>query len=221
VRSVKDLLSNVPLYLGLQRLVGADLLRYRCIEELSITPGDVVIDIGCGPAYYFDRLPQPITYHGFDTDEGYVAWATKRWGSRGTFHQGIFDDAAAASLPKPNAVMLLGLLHHLSDQESRALLALSSRILAPGGRVVSVDTCFEPNQGRLSRWMSENDRGEYVREPQGFADLANVEFGDVTGEVVSAQRRIPGAYWLMRMRSPRLKEPETPAPSAVPTSPAE
>lgn len=218
MKSIKDLLSNVRLYVGLQRLVGADLLRYRCIEELAIAPGDVVIDVGCGPAYYFNRLPQPITYHGYDTDPGYVAWATKRWGAHGTFHDGIFDDAAAASLPRPNAVMLLGLLHHLSDDESGALLALAARILAPGGRVVSVDTCFEPTQGRLSRWMSENDRGEYVRDPQGFTDLANDQFSEVTGQVVSAQGRIPGAYWLMRMSSPKPNDPESPGSSTLPAT---
>ena len=199
---MRDLLSNVPLYVGLQRLGGADLLRYQCIEALAIAPGEVVIDVGCGPAYYFDRFPQPITYYGFDTDPGYIAWATKRWGTRGSFREGLFDDVVAQSVPRPDAVMLLGLLHHLSDEESRALLALSARILKPGGRVVSIDTCFHPAQGRLSRWMSENDRGAYVREPKGFTDLAHARFGQVTGHVVSAQRRIPGAYWLMRMSAP-------------------
>ena len=145
--SVKSLLAHVPAYLALQRGIGADRLRYRCLDESGIRPGDTVVDVGCGPAYYFDRLPQPITYVGFDTDATYIEWARRRFGGRATFHCGIFNDAQAGKLPPVNVVLLLGLLHHLSDEESAALLRTSAGLLAPGGRVVSVDTCFDPSQG--------------------------------------------------------------------------
>ena len=94
-------------------------------------------------------------------------------------------------------MLLLGLLHHLSDEESSDLLELCASILAPGGRVVSVDTAFVPSQGRLSRWMSENDRGEYVRYPEQFEALAHPYFDSTHSEIVSGTGRIPGAYVLM------------------------
>jgi hypothetical protein len=68
--------------------------------------------------------------------------------------------------------------------------------------VISLDTCFEPTQGSISRWMSANDRGEYVREPAGFVALARTAFDDVDGEVLAQATRIPSSYWLMRMRAP-------------------
>lgn len=200
--SARGLLSHVPLYVGLQKAVGADRLRYRCIDEIAIQPGEVVLDVGCGPAYYFDRLPQPITYHGFDTDAGYIAWAQKRWGPAATFHCGVFDQASAESLPSFDAVLLLGLLHHLSDEQVTDLLTLTASVLQPNGRVVSVDTCFEPTQGRISRWMSENDRGEHVRAPEAFEALAQAHFGEVKGSVVNDLTRIPGSHWLMHLRGP-------------------
>lgn len=203
MKSPKDLLSNVSAYVGLQKAVGADKLRHRCIDAADIQPHDVVIDVGCGPAYYFERLWQPITYHGFDTDQGYIDWARAKWGDRATFHCGVFDEEAAADLPTPNVVFLLGLLHHLSDEQSRDLLRLTADILAPGGRVISVDTAFVTNQGRISRWMSENDRGEFVRRPEQFTELAEREFGTVQGRVLSLERLIPGSHWMMRMSDPR------------------
>ncbi len=202
--SMKDLLSQVPLYVGLQKAVGADRLRYRCLEAARIQPGDVVIDVGCGPAYYFERLPQPLTYHGFDTDETYIEWARGKWGDRASFHVGSFDREAAAALPAPDAILLLGLLHHLSDEDSADLLELCAQILAPGGRVVSVDTAFVPQQGRLSRWMSENDRGEFVRYPEQFEALAAPWFASTTSEIVSGTGRIPGAYLLMTLAESRV-----------------
>jgi SAM-dependent methyltransferase len=201
--SMKDLLSSVPVYVRLQKVVGADSLRYRCLDAAKLQSGDVVIDVGCGPAYYFERLPQPLVYHGFDTDQKYIEWARKKWGDRGTFHVGVFDREAAQALPAPDAVLLLGLLHHLSDQDSSNLLELCASILSRGGRVVSVDTAFVPGQGRMSRWMSDNDRGEFVRDPDGFKALATPYFGLSTTEIVAGTRRIPGAYVLMTLAEPR------------------
>lgn len=200
---LKDLLSYVPAYLALQRVIGADRLRYRCIEELGLRQGDTVLDIGCGPAYYFERLPQPLTYFGFDTEPRYIEWARSKWGDRATFHLGTFDEGHAVELPPINAILLLGLLHHLSDSDSDALLALCGQVLAPGGKVIALDTCFEPSQGRISRWMSENDRGEYVREPEGFVELASARFRAVKGTIVSDVTRVPGSYWMMTMSGPR------------------
>jgi SAM-dependent methyltransferase len=202
--SMRDLLSHVPLYVGLQKAVGADKLRYRCLDAAKLQPGEVVIDVGCGPAYYFERLPQPLTYHGFDTDQKYIEWAREKWGDRGTFHVGVLDREAAQALPAPAALLLLGLLHHLSDEDSSNLLELCAGILSPGGRVVSVDTAFVPGQGRLSRWMSENDRGEFVRDPKGFEALAAPYFGSTITQIVSGTGRIPGAYVLMTLAESRL-----------------
>lgn len=201
--ALSGLLSHVQLYIGLQRVVGADRLRHRCIAELDLQPGEAVLDVGCGPAYYFDRLPQPITYHGFDTDAGYLEWARERWGEGPVFHDGSFDAAGAQGLPAFDAVLLLGLLHHLSDDQARSVLGLVAGGLAPGGRVVSVDTCFEPTQGRLSRWMAANDRGEHVREPEAFSALGQEAFADVRGEVVKDGTRVPGSYWLMHLTGAR------------------
>ena len=198
---LKGLLKHVPAYVFLQRAVGADRLRYRCIDEVEA--GDTVLDVGCGPAYYFPRLPQPLDYHGFDTDAAYIGWATKRFGGdNATFHCGIFDESTAAALPPVDKVLLLGLLHHLSDEQCTDLLDLAARVLRPGGRVISVDTCFEPTQGRISRWMSDNDRGEYVRDPGVFDKLARQSFSDIDGWVVNDATHIPSSHWMMRMSTP-------------------
>lgn len=198
----KELLSQVPLYLALQRVVGADRLRYRCLDELGLSDGDVVLDVGCGPAYYLERMPA-VQYFGFDTSEPYIRWAREQFGERAEFVVGVFSEKDLADLPPVDAIMLLGLLHHLDDQQARDLLSLCARALAEDGQVISVDTCFAPGQGRISRWMAENDRGEHVRRPEQFAEFALEFFAQVDGDVLNDLTRIPGTYWLMRMRQPR------------------
>jgi SAM-dependent methyltransferase len=199
---VKRLLGHHSIYVALQRGVGADRLRYRCLDELNLSDGDTVIDVGCGPAYYFRRLPD-VRYYGFDTSPHYIAHARKRWGGeRAEFRCEIFGEEHLRQLPPADAVLLLGLLHHLTDDQSRHLLRVAAQALAPGGRVIAVDPCFEPNQGRISRWMSENDRGEHVRTPAAFVALADGVFEDIDGEVVDDATRIPSSHWMMRMRKP-------------------
>lgn len=198
---LKSVLGNVSAYIALQKAVGADRLRYRCLDELNLTGGETVLDVGCGPAYYLHRLP-PVRYIGFDTSARYIDWARRRWAGRAEFRCEVLGEQHLDELPPADAILLLGLLHHLSDAEATQLLDVAAKALAPGGRVIAVDTCFEPSQGVISRWMSRNDRGEYVREPEAFAALARQSFGTVDGEVLGDVTRVPSSHWMMRMRDP-------------------
>jgi SAM-dependent methyltransferase len=193
----------------MKRGIGADRLSSRCLEESGIRAGDTVVDVGCGPAYYFDDLPQPITYFGFDTDSRYIEWARKRFGDRASFHCGVFDEAQAQALPPVDVVLLLGLLHHLSDDDCRAVLDLCATLLTPGGRVVSVDTCFDTSQGRVSRWISDNDRGEHVRPSNEFVALAESSFANVEHTLLTTTMRLPGAFCMMTMSGSRRSSDET------------
>lgn len=203
---LKSVLGNVTAYIALQKVVGADRLRYRCLDELGLTGGETVLDVGCGPAYYLGRLPQ-VRYFGFDTSIRYIEWARRRWAGRGEFRAEVLREEHLAELPPADAILLLGLLHHLSDEESAQLLDVAAKALAPNGRVIAVDTCFEPSQGWISRWMSRNDRGEYVREPEAFVALARPWFGQVDGEILNDVTRIPSSFWMMRMSEPLVARP--------------
>jgi SAM-dependent methyltransferase len=194
-------LGNVSLYIAVQKGIGADRIRYRCLDEAELKPGDRVLDLGCGPAYYLDRVPK-VDYVGFDTSEAYVAYARRRYGERGDFRCEIFTAEHLGELGQFDAVLLLGLLHHLDDAQCATLLDLSARALAPGGRVVSCDPTLHEGQRRVSRWMSENDRGEYVRPPKSYDRMARASFGNLETQVLDALTRVPTSHYMMRMGAP-------------------
>jgi SAM-dependent methyltransferase len=196
------LLGNVGLYIAVQKGIGADRIRYRCLDKVDLKPGDRVLDVGCGPAYYFNRLPE-VKYVGFDTSEPYVAYAQKRFGDRGDFRCEILTADHLDNLGQFDAVLLFGLLHHLDDTQCATLLDLAARALAPGGRVVSCDPVLHAGQNRISRWMSENDRGEYVRRPEAYDTMAAANFGEVETTILDTQTRIPTSHYMMRLTSPR------------------
>jgi SAM-dependent methyltransferase len=196
------LLGNVGLYIAVQKGIGADRIRYRCLDEVELKPGDRVLDVGCGPAYYFNRLPE-VKYVGFDTSEPYVAYARKHFGDRGEFHCEILTADHLDGLGQFDAVLLFGLLHHLDDAQCATLLDLAARSLAPGGRVVSCDPVLHAGQNRVSRWMSENDRGDHVRRPEAYDTMAAANFGEVETTVLDRETRIPTSHYMMRLSSPR------------------
>jgi SAM-dependent methyltransferase len=198
---LRQTLDNVGLYIALQKGIGADRIRYRCLDEAKLKPGDRVLDVGCGPAYYFDWLPE-VEYVGFDTSERYVAYARRRYGERGDFRCEILTAEHLSKLGQFDAVLLLGLLHHLDDADSASLLDLSARALAPGGRVVSCDTTVHEGQRRVSRWMSENDRGGYVRRPESYDSLARARFGELETHLLDDLTRVPTSIYMMRMAAP-------------------
>lgn len=199
---MKKLLSNVRAYIALQKVLGADRLRVDAIRAAAIKPGESVLDIGCGPAYYLDRLPAGVTYHGFDTSGAYLDWARKKFGDRATFHNGIFDAESAADLPKFDVVLMLGLLHHVDDAHATDLMRLCAEKLNPGGRLISVDTAYSASDTRrIAKWTSDNDRGEHVRPTEQYTALARRSFTNVEGRL-SDVMRIPSTMWLMTSSNP-------------------
>lgn len=199
--SLRNTLGNVRLYIALQKIVGADRIRHHCLDEADLKPGERVLDVGCGPAYYFDRLPN-VHYVGFDTSEAYIAYARKRYGRQGDFRCETLAAEHLGQLGRFDAILLFGLLHHLDDSQCATLLDLSARLLTPGGRVVSCDTTLHDCQGRISRWMSENDRGEYVRRPESYVRMAKASFGDLDTRLLDTQSRVPTSIYMMRMAAP-------------------
>ena len=82
----------------------------------------------CGPAYYLDRLPRDVEYYGFDTNEPYLAHARRKFGDRGVFRNETLTKRSLAELAPFDAVLLFGLLHHLSDDECAVLLDVAASV---------------------------------------------------------------------------------------------
>jgi predicted transcriptional regulator len=112
-----------------------------------------------------------VDFVGFDTERRYIDYARRRYGTRGRFHCAKFGEEHVRQFGPFDAIMLMGILHHMSDAEARNLLSLLSKSLTKTSRIVALDACFTDTQSRIARWMAEHDRGEFVRTPEGYARL--------------------------------------------------
>lgn len=185
-----------------QRLVGAHHARSKCLSVLGARPGDRVLDVGCGPAYYLAGLPD-CDYVGFDTNSAQIAVARARYGHRARFYDEPYTAEHQQALGQFDRVLLLGILHHLDDASCTDLLGLVARSLKPGGRVVALDTPLYAGQSTFARMLAKNDRGDFIRYPQAYLSLASPHFEQVESEIFGDNLSIPFSFFMMVLSQPR------------------
>jgi SAM-dependent methyltransferase len=185
---------------------------YRCFQGLTWSRsgedflinygqplrGEKVLDIGCGPGDQLARLPE-IDYTGFDLNPEYIEAATRRHGLRGRFFCGDVGSVGIDSEKGSyDLVMAYGVLHHVDDERAQRLFALAHEMLKPGGRLVTADGCYTPDQSKVARWLISRDRGQFVRDRQHYLRLAATSFTTITATVRHDLLRIPWTHILLR-----------------------
>jgi cyclopropane fatty-acyl-phospholipid synthase-like methyltransferase len=159
-----------------QSIVGGIRARRICLRDyVKRTPGMVVIDIGCGPGYTAKWLPES-QFFGLD-------YATRKFGRHADFHCGLFSPQYASILPKADLVLMMGLLHHLTDEECVSLLRLARSAMKNGGKLLTLDGCYRDGQSGIARYFLDSDRGEYIRTPESYIRIARSVFDEVIPSV--------------------------------------
>jgi SAM-dependent methyltransferase len=166
-----SLLPSPWVYLLSQWAGGFMNARKRAVEEyVPLYDGMRVLDIGCGPAYIIDYLPK-CTYVGFDIDEKSIAHAQQKYVGNHTFFCRPFDREQAERVGRCDLVLMLGLLHHLTDDEARTVLDLARDSLDGRGVLLTLDGCYVPGQSVISKCLLDKDRGSFVRDASGYRGL--------------------------------------------------
>jgi SAM-dependent methyltransferase len=161
--------------------------------------GDRVVDLGCGTGGTFRYFPEGISYVGLDINPHYIQAAQERYPGRGTF---VCCDAVTADLsrfPPFDTAISVGVLHHLTDAEASALLQLASRIVRPGGRLVTMDPCYVPGQHPIAKFLKDHDRGKYIRDAERYRRLFPTK-GSLETKVFSDMLRIPYNHIVATLR---------------------
>ena len=171
VVSLYDRIVGMPfVYTRIRPLIVSGIDMTPSYRNLAVEPGDVVVDVGCGPGEALKYLHGFRALHGFDTDPVAIDFARKIAAGRPdvTFEARVLTADDLARL-QPERVMMNGLLHHLSDDEAVDLLTMCARTPSVR-RIATQDVVFVPGQ-LVSNLLARLDRGKFVRNEDGFLKL--------------------------------------------------
>lgn len=197
--NLKSILEQPFVYKLFSALVGAQYSISTFVNQyVRPAAGDRILDIGCGPGKILDHLPQ-VDYFGFDFSPSYIESATKRYGHRGQFFcQRVSEAQVFLEQPESfDIVLAIGVLHHLDDTEALQLFEIARRALKKGGRLVTYDGCYMSGQSRAATYLLSRDRGQFVRDEQGYTSLARSSFDEVRTSIRDDLLRIPYTHIIM------------------------
>lgn len=133
----------------------------RAVHEvgaaLAASSAERVLDLGCGAGGFSTVVPGE--YVGLDLNPNYIAFARRRFGNpRRRFELRQLADLDGRE--HFDKAIMASVLHHLSDDEADAVLALLARIVRT--RLVAMDLDPE-SANRLQAFLIAHDRGAFVR----------------------------------------------------------
>ena len=196
---LKSILEQPFIYKLFSATVGAHHSISTFVNEyVRPVSGERILDIGCGPGKILDHLPQ-VDYFGFDFSPSYIESATRLYGHRGQFFcQRVSEAKVFLEHPQSfDIVLAVGVLHHLDDAEAMQLFDIAKRALKKGGRLVTYDGCYLRDQSRAAKYLLSRDRGQFVRDKQGYTGLARSSFDDVRAFIRDDLLRIPYTHIIM------------------------
>jgi len=164
-------------------------------EYLQPKTGARILEIGCGPGTILGYLP-PVEYIGFDLSYKYIERARKRFPQA----QFVCERVSRFSLAQQqsfDAVLALGVVHHLDDQEALQLFQIAYDALKSGGKLITLDGVWTGDQSAAARWLLARDRGEHVRNQGEYVSIASQAFANVKSSVRHDLIRIPYSHLIL------------------------
>ncbi|MBI3955145.1 class I SAM-dependent methyltransferase [Candidatus Gottesmanbacteria bacterium] len=115
-----------------------------------------VIDIGCGTGD-FCTLFNPDEYLGVDINKKYIDFAIANYPSYKFLQSNILKHNL--NHKSYDASILVGLLHHLTDSETKTMLGK----IVKGTKKIIIVVDLNPYNSLIKRLLIDIDRGKYVR----------------------------------------------------------
>lgn len=198
---LRDALGASAVYLSFQNVIRRPDTMTRMVRDLfKIRAGEKILDAGCGPAALLEYMPD-VAYCGIDISPAYIAAARAKYGNRGRFIvDAVTEHTSLQKYGEFDLAMAVGLLHHIDDAQASSLFAAAKQVLRPGGRVVTFDNVFVPNQSLAARTLIRLDRGQHVRTKEEYTAIAAKHFQRVDVTVLHDLLRVPYTHIVLECR---------------------
>jgi SAM-dependent methyltransferase len=196
LQSIRSVLAVPAAYNLWWNVVGGPAYAKVLVRDyLQPVVGTRILEIGCGPGTIVGYLPQ-VEYLGFDLSSKYIEMARKRF-PRAQFVCERVSQFSLAEQQSFDAVLALGIVHHLDDQEASQLFQIAYDALKSGGKLITVDGVWTDDQSSAARWFLARDRGEHVRNEVGYVNIASPVFANVRASIRHDLIRIPYSHLIL------------------------
>ena len=170
--------SYLPLWDALRAILEANHRGEKRVigKEFGGTQGSV-LDVPCGTGTFSTFFSRD-QYTGIDLGENYVRYA----GKKNPMKEFFVMDALNMTFTDDSFdnVLVIGFLHHLSDEEAFKALMEIKRVLKPDGKFLLIEDA--PTRGKwnvLGRYLQKLDEGENIRPAEYYEyvlkDLFTIE----------------------------------------------
>jgi len=169
------ILSSPIIYSIFQRIMKGDKIRKKILTSNIKKKNPKVLDIGCGLGDSLEYLKNA-DYFGYDISREYINFAKKKYKSKGIFFCRNFTKKEIKKLPKFDYILLIGILHHLKNDQIFKLLQLTKKVLKKNGKLITLDPIFIKNQNFLAKFLISHDRGKNIKTKKEYLNLIKIFF---------------------------------------------
>lgn len=152
----------------------------------------IVLDCGCGTSKYRELIDAK-KYIGLDYNSSYIEEAKANF-PNDTFKVADLTKLHTKKYEKVDRIILLGIIHHLNDSESRSLIDKLYDLLNENGIIYTLDPLFvsiKKPSDRIANFIASKDRGQYVREEEEYLKLFSPKIKNIEKRVFNNLLKIP------------------------------
>jgi 2-polyprenyl-3-methyl-5-hydroxy-6-metoxy-1,4-benzoquinol methylase len=195
----ESILSKPRIYSFFQWVISRKDLDEKIISDfLEPFEGMRILDIGSGVSTILTKLTK-CTYVGIDHNEKYILRSRIKHGDKGTFFCADVSEVGKLVNFKFDRIVILRVLHHLSDGQVTHLLEECAELLNENGLILTVDVAFTPNQHSIAKYLAAHDRGQFVRQPEQYGQLICDQLKIMKIEIVEGMLRVPYTHIIFQI----------------------
>ena len=193
------ILSSPLIYSTFQKLMKGDKIRKKILKLNVKKKNPKILDIGCGLGDSLEYIENPI-YFGYDISKTYIEYAKKKYKKKGIFLCRNFGQKEIKRLPKFDYILLIGILHHLTNDQILNLLRNIKKTLKKDGNLITLDPIYVNDQNYFARFLISHDRGKNIKTKKEYLKILKLFFKNSVSRTYN-QSFIPYTWFSMNCRN--------------------
>lgn len=193
------ILSSPFIYSTFQKLMKGDKIRKKILELSIKKKNPKILDIGCGLGDSLEYIENPV-YFGYDISKTYIEYAKKKYKKKGVFLCRNFSQKEIKRLPKFDYILLIGILHHLTNDQILNLLRNIKRTMKKDGCLITLDPIYMKDQNYFARFLISHDRGKNIKTKKKYLRMLKLFFKNSISRTYN-QSFIPYTWFSMNCKN--------------------